>query len=303
MSSTNDDATVEDQDDYSLDKLMAYIAARWPEWEKHGIGPDAESVRNAAAVGMVELVWRNSPLENMHAGGGRRGLGPSDGEMFAESVALQRVAYAALEPYQFRYGLGSDPHDAPLRVSEPTLDYVRLRSFEDHILDTRRPWAAGGRTLAEMGWGYIGEFRKHVKLRIRQLMLLDDEYGYRAVLGLLIGPVVFAGDDDHYGMPRWPAKAAAVREILLDPGHIGWWSYSRAADPAPPGTPEPDELYQALLDGPDKLPIATLSWLANEIMFAATEAEREARRPAPGCSCSWCLQRQKRDEHIAVLDQ
>jgi ABC-2 type transport system ATP-binding protein len=79
---------------------------------------------SAAAVGLVELVWRNSPLQDMHAGGGLRGLGPSDGEMFAESVALHRAAKAAL-PEEFG-----------------------LLEFEDHVLDRHRPWAAGRRTLA-----------------------------------------------------------------------------------------------------------------------------------------------------------
>jgi hypothetical protein len=82
------------------------------------------SAISAAAVGLVELVWRNSPLEDMHADGGLRGLGPSDGEMFAESVALHRAAKAAL-PEEFG-----------------------LLEFEDHVLDRHRPWAAGRRTLA-----------------------------------------------------------------------------------------------------------------------------------------------------------
>lgn len=49
--------------------------------------PDEYSILDVAAVGLVEKVWRSSPLEDMHAS--RRG--PSDGEMFAESAALHRV--------------------------------------------------------------------------------------------------------------------------------------------------------------------------------------------------------------------
>ena len=60
--------------------------------ELAGIAPDPTTILDIAAVGLVEQVWRNSPLEDMHAS--RRG--PSDGEMFAESVALQRVARGVL---------------------------------------------------------------------------------------------------------------------------------------------------------------------------------------------------------------
>ena len=129
-------------------ELLQLVESQWPEWEREGIGPDEESILDAAAVGLVEGVWRNSPLEDMHAGGGTRGRGPTDGEMFAESVALQRVAKAALPR---EYG---------------------LLEFEDHVLDRHRPWAAGGRTLQEMGYGHMGAFRTHVRSQTNALLSL-----------------------------------------------------------------------------------------------------------------------------------
>jgi hypothetical protein len=293
----------EDRDEFDIEdyrarerELMTFREGLWSQWERHGIGPDDESVRSAAAVGLVELAWRNSPVENMHASE----RGPSEGEMFAESVALQRHAMTALEPFTVRYYSGR---------TKVTLDDRRIDAFRAHLLDTSRPWAAGGRTLREMGYGNIGAFRDHVKLQVNWLLRLDYEYGYRAVLGLLIGKTGggcggFGGD--HYGMPRWPAMAAAVREVLTNPDHPRWKAYVRREDiaAAPPGTPPPDELEATLLDGPDKLPLATLDWLVYDgIMFAAKVAEGEARRPAPGCDCSWCIQRQAHDAHVAVLDE
>jgi hypothetical protein len=50
--------------------LAAFAESQWPEREREGIGPDEDTIVSAAAVGLVELVWRNSPLEDMHAGGG-----------------------------------------------------------------------------------------------------------------------------------------------------------------------------------------------------------------------------------------
>lgn len=252
--------------------LAAFVESQWPEWEREGIGPDEDTIVSAAAVGLVETVWRNSPLEDMHAGGGLRGRGPSDGEMFAESVALHRVAKAAL-PREFG-----------------------LLEFEDHLLDRRRPWAAGGRTLQEMGYGSLGAFTKHVRGRTNALLAIRDD-GYRLLLGYLILVTRLYGRD-HYGMPRWTAIAGSVRELLLTPEHPAWLgdsprqAHDTALAVAPSGTPLPDALHRVLLDGPDTLPLPVLDWLADWVMLMArslTSAREQGRtggrypaEPLPG---------------------
>lgn len=248
--------------------LAAFVESQWPEWEREGIGPDEDTIVSAAAVGLVELVWRNSPLEAMHAGGGLRGRGPSDGEMFAESVALHRAATAAL-PRQFG-----------------------LLELEDHVLDRRRPWAAGGRTLQEMGYGSLGAFAKHVRRHTNVLLAVKDD-GYRLLLGYLITVTRLRGRD-HYGMPRWPAIAGSVRELLLTPEHPAWPDQMRdtVLAVAPTGTPLPDALHRALLGGPDMLPLPVLDWLAGRVMYPArslaSDRERgtaERRYPAQPLPC------------------
>ena len=235
-------------------ELAALIGSQWPQWEREGIGPDQDTIVSAAAVGVVELVWRNSPLERMHAGGGLRGLGPSDGEMFAESVALHRFATAAL-PREFG-----------------------LLEFKDHVLDRHRPWAAGGRTLQELGYGSLGAFTRHVKKQTSTLLALSGD-GDRLLLGYLITLTRLRGHD-HYGMPRWPAIAASVRELLLTPGHPAWLAEARdtVLAVAPPGTPLPDALHRALLDGPDMLPLPVLDWLADRVMYPARSLMRDRAR-------------------------
>jgi hypothetical protein len=63
------------------------------------IGRDA--VVQAMAVGLVIEVWRNGPVEDMHAS--RRG--PSDAAMFAESTALHKEAVKALTAENRGFGL------------------------------------------------------------------------------------------------------------------------------------------------------------------------------------------------------
>ena len=246
------------EEDGSRADLAAFVESQWPEWEREGIGPDEDTILSAAAVGLVELVWRNSPLEDMHAGGGLRGLGPSDGEMFAESVALHRAAKAAL-PREFG-----------------------LLEFEDHVLDRNRPWAAGGRTLQEIGYGSLGVFTKHVRGRTNALLAIRDD-GYRLLLGYLIMVTRLYGRD-HYGMPRWPAIAGSVRELLLTPGHPAWLAQVRdtVLAVAPPGTPLLDALHRALLDGPDVLPLPVLDWLANRVMYPARSLTWDRERGTAG---------------------
>jgi hypothetical protein len=228
---------------------MELLAARWPELEREGIGPDPDSILDAAAVGMVERVWRNSPLEDMHAG--KRG--PSDGEVFAESVALQGVARAAL----IQGGSSG------------------LLAFEGHVLDRERPWAAGGRTLQDMGYGHLGAFTRHVKQQIDVLMdideglreatsswLLDHDYGH-----------LRKAASRHGGMPGWPGIVAGVRAVLENPEHPAWNGHGRESITAAPAeTPPPDQLCRILIDAPDKLPLSVFDWLTHKGVMMAAES-------------------------------
>ena len=87
-------------------------------------------------------------------------------------------------------------------------------------------------------------------------------------------------------MPRWPAIAGSVQELLLTPDHPAWLGDSprlerdAALAVAPPGTPPPDTLHRALLDGPDMLPLPVLDWLTGRVMLMArslTSAREQGR--------------------------
>jgi hypothetical protein len=101
------------------------------------------------AVGLVIDMWRNGPVEDMHAGQ----RGPSDAAMFAESTELHDKAVRALTAENRAFG---------------------LIDFEKHLLDRARPWAGtGGRTRAELGRGHLGAYQRHVKDRINLLIGID----------------------------------------------------------------------------------------------------------------------------------
>ncbi|GAA0829804.1 hypothetical protein ACFPKZ_02575 [Streptosporangium amethystogenes subsp. fukuiense] len=244
-----------------LAAMVAHLSERWPKWEREGIGPDRESIISAAAVGLVLDVWRNSPLEDMHAGGGMRGKGPDDPEMFAESTALHRQAVAAL-----RSG-----------------DRFALLEFEDHVLDRHRPWAGGGRTLQEMGYGYLGAFSKHVKGRTNALMGLEGNFGRQALLAYLIVKALFSGTH-HKGMPAWPAIVATVCAMIEDSSHEAWRDGERcrrAMDARPSELPVVADLRRTLLEAPETLPMPVLEWLCTwrlGPMLAAISHTSRSRR-------------------------
>ncbi|MER5326756.1 hypothetical protein [Streptosporangium roseum] len=240
-------------------EIAAYVMTQWPIWEKEGIGPDQETIISAAAVGLVIEVWRNSPLEEMHTGGGKRGKGPDDPEMFAESTALHRHAVRAL-------------------ASEKK---YALFSFEEHVLDRNRPWAASGRTLQEMGYGYLGAFTKHVKDRTNALLGFDEKYGRRVLLAYLIMRAKSHGSQ-HMGMPLWPTIVETVCAMATDPGHPAWRnadSIVSALDARPAELPSVDALRDTLLCAPYELPLPVLKWLClwrSGPMFDAVNYARQS---------------------------
>ena len=164
----------------------------------HGRGAQAEisgreAVVSAMAVGLVIDVWRNGPVEDMHCG--KRG--PDDAAMFAESTSLHEQAVTALTA-----------------ANRP----VGLLQFEEHLLDRERPWAGlGGKTLNDLGYGFLGQYRRHVKDHINRLL----DLGHHTCVGdplepLLVTTALLYGRH-HKGMPRWPVIVERIGILLADP--------------------------------------------------------------------------------------
>jgi hypothetical protein len=210
------------------------------------VSPDA--VIGAAAVGLVIDVWRNGPVEDMHAG--RRG--PSDAAMFAESTALHAMATTALT--------------APNRKAA-------LLDFEEHLLDRKRPWAAtGGRTLPDLGYGFLGDYRRHVKDRINVLMALTDHTCVPAPPETYLIPRALMRGRDHKGMPGWPAIVHHIGVLLADADHPQWRDDRRghqALEELPAQVTSIGDLTAALLTNPSLLPQDVLDWLSHHLLYSA----------------------------------
>jgi hypothetical protein len=214
--------------------------------EQVGIaGPDA--MLSAAAVGLVTEVWRNSPVENMHAG--RRG--PSDAAMLAESTSLHDAALGALTADNRSFGL---------------LD------FERHLLDRERSWAGtGGRTLKDLGYGHLGDYRRHVKDRVNALMGLADHTCVPDPVGTHLLPIAVMYGREHKGMPGWPVVVQRIGVLLADPDHPQWHEdYGhRALREMPVQVDSVEALMAGLLSSPSTLSQEVLDWLSDHLLYCA----------------------------------
>ena len=172
--------------------------------------------------------------------------------MFAESTSLHDQAVKAL-------AVGDRP--------------IGLLEFEDHLLDRGRPWAGtGGKTLKDLGYGFLGQYRRHVKDHINTLLDLsrhtcvaDPHEPFLITTALRYGR-------HHKGMPKWPVIVERIGILLADPAHPAWGTDGRGAQALaemPRETPSPEGLTAALLSAPSSLPVTVLEWLSHHLLCCA----------------------------------
>jgi hypothetical protein len=215
--------------------------------EDEGIaGPGA--IVQAIAVGLVIEVWRNGPVEAMHSSP----RGPSDAAMFAESTALHAEAVKALTAANRNFG---------------------LIDMERHLLDRVRPWAGtGGRNLKDLGYGFLGQYERHVKDRTDALMSLGDHTCVSDPLQLYLLRRALAYGRNHKGMPGWPVIVKRIGTLLAHPDHPAWGDARRgpaALAGMPQQTPPVDQLTATLLANPASLPVDVLEWLSDHLLYCA----------------------------------
>ena len=205
-----------------------------------------EAVVSAMAVGLVIEAWRNSPVEDMHAS--ERGL--DDAAMFAESTALHGKAVEALTADNRVFG---------------------LLGFEDHLLDRTRPWAGtGGRNLYDLGYGHLGEYKRHVKGRTNAMISLNEHTCVRDPLEPYLVNRAFLYGREHLGMPGWLLIVERIGALLTDPAHPAWRDTgTEALAEMPEEARSAEQLSASLLSTPYKLPPDVLKWLSRFLLHTA----------------------------------
>ncbi|MBT2524825.1 hypothetical protein J7E91_05090 [Streptomyces sp. ISL-99] len=194
---------------------------------------DTDVLVSAAAVGLVADAWREGPLDEIHTADD----GPSDGEIFAQSVDLYRRARTALVAAR---------EDGP----EALLAFVAVAS------DVDLPWAGGSgfalRTVSES----VAEFVQHVDDRVWFTAEVMREQGWRAALLHRATSATFKAPT-HFGMPGWPSAVASAMEHLAVLDRSG----------APEALTDLAAVEAALLEAPDQLGADALDWISHQALL------------------------------------
>jgi hypothetical protein len=137
-------------------------------------------------------------------------------------------------------------HDKAIKALAATDRAMRLLEFEEHLLDRRRPRAGtGGKTIKDLGHGFLGQHDRHVKDRINALLALNRHTCMTDPLEPPLVATALIFGRNHKGMPQWPGVAERIGILLADAAHPAWGGYGQgqqALTEMPQGTQAPDEL-------------------------------------------------------------
>jgi hypothetical protein len=198
-----------------------------------------------APAALTHLCWRNSVIEDWHAGPQSR---ISDADMMRASVATTRIFHRALtdalSPILAETGPYSadsfDPEDLSLAFDD---------AFE--IAFNRNRLLPHGVSLSALAGDELDELTTHATLELDTLLDVADEEGVHRVLmwlalrGRLAVP-------DWWGTPNWPFVVDEFFRALSDPSHEHWPVGGHPGG-LPLGAGTPDQLRHRLIAAPDDI--------------------------------------------------
>src|SRR5512140_3345232 len=137
-----------------------------------------------------------------------------------------------------------------------TLRPYNARYTGDHRSIFRKRYTemiTGGKTLKDLGYGFLGQYRWHVKDHINKLLDLGHHTCIDDPLEPFLVTTAILYGRHHKGMPRWPVIVERIGVLLADPSHAEWGQDGqgiRALAEMPPETPSLEGLTAALLYAP-----------------------------------------------------
>ena len=190
-----------------------------------GVAPaDVDALLWAAAVGVAHELWRDSPLEDWHAG-------PdsviSDGQMMRANAATVRL---------IRHHLALAGTD--------------WSGLAQAVTDAGRV-LPDGRSVRQLAGRWLAALRRHAAGQAEVYARIQDAAGPRAALLLAAAQGVLHGSRWH-GMPRWPQVVQAFCRAVDDPADPHWRVRPLTQRrPRPASIADTAVLRRLLLEGPD----------------------------------------------------
>lgn len=233
------------------------------EMLRHQVGIDpceATAVTDLAAVGIVNSTWRNSPVEDWHAGGRL-----SDGDMLRVNSYSTCQVQEIVRRWRTEVGITDGSGIAALdAIGIDEIDQLVVRIGQWLVNPGRR--LPTGATLGELAGDDLSEFAEHVEDALDDFAATAEDIGARHALSRA---AVHAGlaCRHWWGAPAWSTLVDRFIRALDDPDDPHW-----GPDPASLRirlVPEPAQvidrarLRQLLLDEPWQLEATTARWIIN----------------------------------------
>lgn len=175
-----------------------------------GLDPDALSVlRNLFVVGALHKLWRNGPIEDVHASKG----GPSDGQMLRMNTYMT-----------FRIQAIFDRWIESSQVS--SLDDLTVAQLEvlmtglEELLESTAAKVAPDTTLGAVAGEWVFEVIQNARDKTYAAKMLGTEIG--------AAPVIYAWvlegrtHRDLWGTPEWPLIVTKFLKVLDEPDDAFW---------------------------------------------------------------------------------
>ncbi len=202
-----------------------------------------------AAIGATHMLWRDGPIEDVHAGLGKPG-GITDPEMMRANVITTRHVFGALAAHGCDWRqLAPELTDADRPIGDVALfDFVGAPNVEDlrrHALEAAERLEA----LAVNGWEWLRTF-------------LGASGSMR----------------EWFGVPWWPAHIDVFISEVTDPD--SWLSrrgVARAAARAEPPMALA-ELAAGLVTAPERLSAEALAWCVHDARLGDVDGQAVKRR-------------------------
>jgi hypothetical protein len=237
----------------SLEEVIAFAG------EHLGLDPDRDrrEMQQLAAIGLTLRAWRNTSLEDLHAGSHPSGGFP-DSQMMRFNIATTRVVSGHIEDDRFdwsglRTALTNPDRELPGGL---TVGELCGEEFEPLAADIDEALAIVERTEQRRGFPYV-----------HTVLAVQAGISYK----------------DWYGSPWWPDVVERFIELVNDPNSSAW-RYDEHREAEPREVADRESLKRVLLEAPESLDDDSIYWclthgLSRQATFSGFARWRKRRDP------------------------
>jgi hypothetical protein len=230
---------------------------------RHQVGIDPSrvaAVLDLAAVGIVNSGWRNSPVEDWHAGDGPL----TDGDMLRVNAHTTWRVREIMRRWRAEVGLTArSPMAALDGLDTDDIDRLAVRIFRWLVNPRRR--LPTGVTLADLAGDDLGEFTDHVDGTLGGFAATAERREPRIALWWAAAHGGLACPH-WWGTPNWPELVRTFVDTLDDPGHSHWapdGSRRSGLPPEPAQVTDSVGLQRLLLNRPWDLEPEAAQWIVD----------------------------------------